>query len=154
MRLRDFNLLNIGPRLTLSFAFLIILILGGNALLIWQFHIARLQAHRLTAVNQQLAAVLRLQESIRSFHQRLDDVAQSRDARRLESEAAPLRKALIEYTQVPGARWRTCRLERWMPRSCRRSKQLRWRYPRNSNPSSLWPGRGIGKLCACDWPIK
>jgi signal transduction histidine kinase len=73
--------------------------LGGNGLLIWQFHLARLQAHRLTAVNQQLVAILRLQESIRQFHVTLDDLSQARDARRLGVEAEPLRRALLEYTK-------------------------------------------------------
>src|SRR5919109_2220508 len=99
MRFAGVNPFNIGSRLTLSFVFLIALILGGNGLLIWQFHLARLQAHRLTAVNQQLVAILRLQESIRQFHVTLDDLSQARDARRLGVEAEPLRRALLEYTK-------------------------------------------------------
>ena len=49
---------NIGPRLTLAFALLIALILAGNALVIWQFHMARIQTDRLMGANQQLIAVL------------------------------------------------------------------------------------------------
>jgi len=48
----------IGPRLTLAFALLIALILAGNAFVIWQFHMARIQSDRLTGANQQLIAVL------------------------------------------------------------------------------------------------
>ena len=91
--LSDFN---IGPRLTLLFALLIALILGGNGLLIWQFRIARLQTERLTGVSQQVISVLRLQESLLRFHQRLDELVQAKDARRLTSEASPLRIALLE----------------------------------------------------------
>jgi signal transduction histidine kinase len=85
-----------GPRLLLSFVVLILLIVGGNLLLVWQFHRARLQTDRLTGENQQLIAVLRLQESLRAFHQRLNALVETHDARRLASEAAPLRRALVE----------------------------------------------------------
>lgn len=71
MRSATLNILDIGPRLTLIFSLLVLLILGGNALLIWQFQVARAQEHRLSAINQQLIAVLRLQESIKSFNEPL-----------------------------------------------------------------------------------
>ena len=99
MKSRDGNYLTIGPRLTLTFALLIALILGGNGILVWQLHRARLQTDRLTSVSQQLIAVLRLQESLQSFHSRLDELAQSKDAPRLETEGAQLRRALVEQTQ-------------------------------------------------------
>src|SRR5260370_2869485 len=99
MKSPDLSSLDIGPRLTLTFALLIALILGGNGLLVWQFHIARLQTNRLTGVSQQLIAVLRLQESLLSFHQRLNELAQSTDAHRLVTEAGPLRTALLEQTR-------------------------------------------------------
>jgi signal transduction histidine kinase len=90
---------NIGPRLSLTFALLIALILGGNGLLLWQFHIARQQTDHLAGVNQQAIAVLRLQQSLFSFHQRLEELVQSRDAHRLIAEAEPLRKSLLEGIQ-------------------------------------------------------
>ena len=99
MKSPDVNYFDIGPPLTLTFAVLIGLILGGNGLLIWQFHKASLQTDRLTGVSQQLIVVLRLQESLLSFHQRLDELAQSKDARRLITEAEPLRRTLLEQTQ-------------------------------------------------------
>src|SRR5262252_3340831 len=91
--------LNIGPRLTLAFALLIALILAGNALVIWQFHMARIQTDRLTGANQQLIAVLQLQVGLLSFHQRLDDLARSGDAHDLTAEAEPLRRVLEEQVQ-------------------------------------------------------
>jgi signal transduction histidine kinase len=99
MQTPDANYLNIGPRLTFIFAVLIALILGGNGLLIWQFHKASLQTDRLTGVSQQLIVVLRLRESLLSFHQRLDELAQSEDAHRLVTEADVLRRTLLEQTQ-------------------------------------------------------
>jgi signal transduction histidine kinase len=99
MRVPDVNYSNIGPRLTFTFAVLVALILGGNGLLIWQFHIARVQADRLTGVSQQVIAVLRLQEGLLSFHQRLDELAQAKDVHGMVTEAEPLRRALLEQTQ-------------------------------------------------------
>jgi signal transduction histidine kinase len=99
MKSPDGNHFNIGRRLTLTLALLIALILGGNGLVILQFERARLQTNRLTGVSQQLIAVLRLQESLLSFHQRLNELAQSKDAHRLVTEAEPLRTALLEQTR-------------------------------------------------------
>ena len=99
MKSASVHYFNIGPRLTLTFALLIALILGGNGLLVWQFHIARLQTDRLTGVNQQVITVLRLQKSLLSFHQRLDELAESRDTRLLVTEAEPLRRTLLEETE-------------------------------------------------------
>jgi len=80
MKSPDGSYFDIGPRLTLTFALLIAVILGGNGLIVWQFHKARLQTDRLTSVSQQLVVVLRLQEGLQAFHQRLDELAQSKDA--------------------------------------------------------------------------
>jgi len=99
MKLTDVNYSNIGPQLTLAFAVLIALILGGNGLLLWQFHIARLQTDRLTGANQQVITVLRLQQGLLSFHQRLEELAQSRNASTLTSEAEPLRTTLLEQIE-------------------------------------------------------
>jgi len=95
----DSDKLAIDPGLKLTFALLIVLILGGNGLIFWQFHLARLQTERLADVNQQLIGVLRLQVSLLSVHQRLDRLAQSRDAAGLANESEPLREALLEETQ-------------------------------------------------------
>jgi signal transduction histidine kinase len=87
-----------GSLLNLVFGFLVVLILGGNALLIWQFHLAQVQAHRLTAINQQLVAVLRLQESIRSFNEKLEELVQTRNTAQFVPQANLLRESLLNYT--------------------------------------------------------
>jgi signal transduction histidine kinase len=99
MKSFDINYFNIGSRLTLIFMILIAIILGGNALLIWQFRLARLQTDRLTDVSQQMIEILRLQESLLAFHHRLEELTQSRDAHRLVTEAEPLHRALLEQIQ-------------------------------------------------------
>lgn len=89
---------NIDRRVTFTLAVLIALILGGNGVVILQFRTARLQTDRLTGVSQQLITVLRLQESLQSFHQRLNELAQPKDVNRLVSEVQSLRSALLEQS--------------------------------------------------------
>jgi signal transduction histidine kinase len=89
----------IGPRLTLAFVLLVALILAGNALVIWQFHAARVQTDRLTGANQQLIAALQLQAGVLSFHQQVDDLVRSRDAQHLTAESVSLRRVFQEQVQ-------------------------------------------------------
>lgn len=99
MKSIDTKYFNLGSRLTLTFALLVALILGGNGLLVWQFRIARLQADRLSGVSQQMNSVLRLQGSLLSFHQRLGELAQSRNAYVLATESQSLQSTLLEQIQ-------------------------------------------------------
>ena len=99
MKSIDARYLNLGPRLTLTFGLLVALILGGNGLLIWQFRIARLDEDRLSGVSQQLISVVRLQGSLVSFHQRLDELAHSKNAYVLAMECQSLQSNLLEQMQ-------------------------------------------------------
>jgi signal transduction histidine kinase len=99
MKSPEANYFHIGRRLMLIFAVLIALILGGNGLVVWQFYTARSRTNRLTGANRQMILVLQLQVSLLSFHQRLEDLARSRDAQRMVVEAEPLLSALDEQTQ-------------------------------------------------------
>jgi signal transduction histidine kinase len=99
MKSIDTKYFNLGSRLTLTFALLVALILGGNGLLVWQFRIARLQADRLSGASQQMNSVLRLQGSLLSFHQRLGELAQSRNAYVLTTESQSLQSTLLEQIQ-------------------------------------------------------
>ena len=99
MKWPNVDYFNLGLRLNLAFVVLIVVILAGNGLVIWQFDMARIQTNRLTGANQQLIAVLQLQLSLLSFHQQLDDLARSRDVGRFGTEVAPLRQSLRAKTQ-------------------------------------------------------
>jgi len=99
MKPTEINYFSIGPRLTFTFALLMLFILGGSGLVIWQFQTARLQTYRSIGVSQQLIAVLQLQQNLLSFHLRLDELARSHDANRLATEGAALQRALLEQTQ-------------------------------------------------------
>lgn len=99
MKPSDDSDVNIGKRLKLTLALLIALILGGNGLVILQFEKARLETARVTVVSQQLIAILRLQQGLLSFHQRLNDLSQTKDARRMVSDAKLLHAALLQQTE-------------------------------------------------------
>jgi signal transduction histidine kinase len=99
MKPNEINSFTIGPRLTLTFALLMLVILGGNGLVIWQFQTARLQTYRSIGVSQQLIAVLQLQNNLLSLHLRLDELARSQDPRRLATEGAELQRTLLQQTQ-------------------------------------------------------
>lgn len=98
------NRLNIGRRLTVCFVVIIALVLVGDALLLWQFHTARMQSERLAGISQELIAVVRLQTALLSFDANLEKLARSGDVDRLVREAGPLRARLLEDTaQARGA---------------------------------------------------
>jgi len=99
MKSIDAKYFNLGPRLTVTFALLAAFILGGNGLLIWQFRIARLQTDRLVGVSQQMMSVLRLQGSLLSFHHRMGELAQLRNAYILTTESESLQSTLLEQIQ-------------------------------------------------------
>src|SRR5258705_8784707 len=91
--------LNIGPRLTLGFVFIILSMLAADAVILWQFHLVRTEAERLNGIDQKLVAVLRVHTSLLAFHDRLEDLADSQDAGRLVTEGGPLRTAVLEGTR-------------------------------------------------------
>lgn len=91
--------LELGAQLTTIFALLVVFILGGNSLLIWQFRIARQQTIHLAVVSRQMVAVLRLQYSLASFHQGLDTLVASADARVLKTGSERLQFELLEQVR-------------------------------------------------------
>ncbi len=88
--------LNIGRRLTLCFLFIILALLLGNVVLLWQFHLARAQADRLSGVDQELITILQAQTSLMTFYERLDILAHSENTGQLVGEVEALRSALLQ----------------------------------------------------------
>ena len=91
-----FERLNIGPRLTVCFLFIIVAMLVGNAVLLWQFHMVPVEAERLRGVDQELIAVLQAHTRLMSVYERLDELADSRDKARLSKDAEAIRNSLVE----------------------------------------------------------
>lgn len=91
--------LNIGPRLTLCFLLIVLVLLLANGVLIWQFHQARAQAGRLSGVDQELVTVLQAHIGLTSFYERLDLLAHSENTDELVREVEALRSALVQDSQ-------------------------------------------------------
>jgi PAS domain S-box-containing protein len=86
--------LKIGQRLTLCFAIIILLMLVGNSLLAWQFHLVNEQSDRVTALAQELAVVSRFQIDLLSLDTTLDSLAKSEDLEGVRREATHSRSVL------------------------------------------------------------
>jgi formate hydrogenlyase transcriptional activator len=87
----------IGTRLRWCFIFVVLLMTVGNGLLLWQFSYVRYQREHLLGVDEELIAVLRFQTHLRSFHAKLNELAQSEDTSRLARESTELQKSLIAH---------------------------------------------------------
>jgi len=93
------NRLNIHRRLTLCFIFIIVLMLIGNGVLLWQLHLISAQVERLNGVNEELIEVLRVHTGLLSAYERLGAAARSEDSDRLLKEWETLRAGLAEDAQ-------------------------------------------------------
>jgi len=88
--------LNIRPRLSLCFALIMLAMLVGNAVLLWQFNRARAQADRLSRVDQKFIAVLQAHINLVLFHERLDALAASDASPLPVSDLEALRREIDE----------------------------------------------------------
>jgi transcriptional regulator with PAS, ATPase and Fis domain len=93
------NRVNIHRRLTLCFIFIIVLMLIGNGVLLWQLHLISAQVERLNGVNEELIEVLRVHTGLLSAYERLGAAARSEDSGRLLKEWETLRAGLVEDAQ-------------------------------------------------------
>jgi PAS domain S-box-containing protein len=86
----------IGSKLRWCFIFIVLLMTIGTALLLFQYNMVRQQRERLLGIDQEVIAVLRFQTHLRSFHAKLNEIAQSENTDQLIQESTQLQKALIE----------------------------------------------------------
>jgi PAS domain S-box-containing protein len=91
--------LNIGPRLALCFVLIILAMLLGDAIVLWQFQTVRGQAGRLNGYDQEFAAVVRVHASLLSFHGKLEALADDQNSTRMAEEAGPLQQEFVDNTQ-------------------------------------------------------
>jgi formate hydrogenlyase transcriptional activator len=94
------NKLKIAPRLILCFAVIVLLMLAGNSLLVWQFNLVRQQSDRVSALARELAVVSRFQTDVLSLDAKLDSLAKSEDIEGLKEEAGHLRSVLLTDTEA------------------------------------------------------
>jgi PAS domain S-box-containing protein len=94
------NKLKIAPRLFVCFALIVLLMLVGNSLLVWQFNLVRQQSNRVSALARELAVVSRFQTDVLSFDARLDSLAKSENIDGLKQEVGHLRSVLFTDTEA------------------------------------------------------
>jgi PAS domain S-box-containing protein len=88
--------LNIGPRLVLCFALIIVSMLAGDVIVLWQFHIVQAQAERLNEYDEELVTVLRVHSDMLKFRDTLESLANARNSERLKAETQSMNGAFAE----------------------------------------------------------
>ena len=87
--------LKIGSRLVLCFALIILLMLGGNTLLVWQFRSVSQHSDRVSALAQELVVVSRFQTDLLALDAKLDSLAKSEDLEGMKRETRVSRPVLV-----------------------------------------------------------
>jgi len=87
---------NIGPRLVLCFALIILSTLAGDVIVLWQFHIVHAQAERLNEYDEELVTVLRVHSDLLKFRDTLESLANAKNAERLNAETQSMNEAFAE----------------------------------------------------------
>src|SRR5580700_9553952 len=88
--------LNIGPRLVLCFALIIVLMFAGDVIVLWQFHIVQAQAERLDEYDAELVTVSRVHSDVLKLRDTLESLANARDSERLKAETQSMNEAFAE----------------------------------------------------------
>ena len=88
--------LNIGPRLVLCFALIIVSMLAGDVIVLWQFHIVQAQAERLNEYDEELVTVLRVHSDLLKFRDTLESLANAKNSERLKAETQSMNEAFAE----------------------------------------------------------
>jgi C4-dicarboxylate-specific signal transduction histidine kinase len=88
--------LNIGPRLVLCFALIIVLMFAGDVIVLWQFHIVQAQAARLDEFDEELVTVLRIHSDVLKLRDTLESLVNARNSDRLKTETQTMTETLAE----------------------------------------------------------
>jgi PAS domain S-box-containing protein len=88
--------LNIGPRLILCFALIIVSMLAGDVIVLWQFHIVQAQAERLNEYDEELVTVLRVHADVLTFRDTLESLANARNFEDLKDKTRSMSEVFAE----------------------------------------------------------
>jgi len=88
--------LNIGPRLVLCFALIIVLMVAGDVIVLWQFHIVQAQAKRLDEYDEELVAVLRVHSDVLKFRDTLESLTNAKKAEPLKAQTQSMNGVFAE----------------------------------------------------------
>ncbi len=85
---------DIKTRLTFCFVLIIALMSVGTGIMLWQSHVMRTQANRLTQLDEQFMEVQRVHSLVLSFRNESEQLVRARNLARLQQEAPALRNRL------------------------------------------------------------
>jgi len=88
--------LNIGPRLVLCLALIIVLMFAGDVIVLWQFRIVQAQAARLDEFDEELVTVLRIHSDVLKLRDTLESLVNARNSDRLKAETQTMTETLAE----------------------------------------------------------
>jgi len=88
--------LNIGPRLVLCFALILLSTLAGDVIVLLQFHTIKVQVERLNEYDRELVTVLRVHSDMLKIRDTLESLANAKDAERLKAETQLMNEAFAE----------------------------------------------------------
>ena len=91
--------LKIGPRLTVCFLAIVVLMIAADAVVIWQVDQLAAQTHVLNAADKASSAIVRLHLDVNSFSGRVTALTRSHDSRQFASEAASVRETFLRHLQ-------------------------------------------------------
>ena len=88
--------LRIGPRLTMCFAAIAILMIGGDAVAVWQIGRVEALSRRSYEVDHISLAVMRVHLDVVTFRETLIGLAETQDSREFAQQAVTLRETFLE----------------------------------------------------------
>jgi len=94
-----FHRLKIGRHLALCFAFLILMMVICDGVLLWQLRVLRSQVELLKGVDRELIEVMRVHGDLFSFYERLGLAARSEDQDQLMRVSEALRREVLDEAQ-------------------------------------------------------
>ena len=89
-----FSRADIGARLRAGFAIVVLLMLAGTGILVWQSFVMRTEANRLMEMDDQFIEVQRVHNVLLSFRIQSDRLARSRDVATLKRDAPEIQRQL------------------------------------------------------------
>jgi signal transduction histidine kinase len=101
-----FHRLNIRRHLALCFAFLILMMVFCDGLLLWQLRVVRSQVELLKNVDGELIEVLRVHGDLFSFYERLGVAARSEDQNQLTIVSEEVRRGVLDEAKRTEAAFR------------------------------------------------
>ena len=88
-----------GRRLVLCLGLVVVSMLAADAFILWQLHMVRAEAMRLSGIQEKLNAIFGVHTSVSALHDRLSELADSEDTVLVLQEVGPLELSVRDQVQ-------------------------------------------------------